>query len=81
MSHKRKAIRSDHKALFINTVFNVDQICQRYSCSGGTFLGGKIIICAFSIIISKTKILQQVSVLSSVRKPEIMNISYVCNIL
>lgn len=38
-------VQSDHKALFINTVFNIDQICQRYSCSGGTFLGAKIIIC------------------------------------
>ena len=44
MSLKRKAVQSDHKALFINTVFNVDQICQRYSCSGGTFLEHKIII-------------------------------------
>ena len=41
----RAFVQSDHKALFINTVFNIDQICQRYSCSGGTFLGTKMIIC------------------------------------
>ena len=41
----RAFVQSDHKALFINTVFNIDQICQRYSCSEGTFLGTEIIIC------------------------------------